>query len=77
MVQIDRTKWPMWVRTGLWGLPNRTVAWLFVWLSLVVAIGCVAYGFIDRRFFAGGALVLATLWYYLSIRWVDRRDQWS
>jgi hypothetical protein len=50
---------------------------LFVWLCIVLAIGCIAYGFIDRRFFAGGALLLAALWYFLSIRWVDRDGQWS
>jgi signal peptidase I len=44
-----------------------------------VAVGaaCIAYGFVDRRFFGGGALLLAALWYYASIRWVDRHGQWS
>jgi signal peptidase I len=73
----SRNEWPLWVRTGLWGVPNRTAAWAFVWFCVAVAIACVAYGFVDRRFFGGAALFLAALWYYLSIRWVDRRDGWS
>ncbi len=36
---------PLWVKVGLWGLPGRSSAWAFVWLSLAVAVGCVAYGF--------------------------------
>ena len=70
-------KRPLWVRVGLWGLPNRASAWAFVWLSIVIAAGCVAYGFVDWRFFSGGVMVLAALWYYLSIRWVDRHGRWS
>jgi signal peptidase I len=77
MEQPERSKWPLWVRTGLWGVPNRAAAWAFTSFCVVIAIGCVAYGFVDRRFFRGGALALAALWYYLSIRWVDQHGRWS
>jgi hypothetical protein len=30
-------------------------------LSLAIAVGCVAYGFVDRRFFIGGIMVFAAL----------------
>jgi hypothetical protein len=70
-------KRPLWVQVGLWGLPNRASAWAFFWLSLAVAVGCVAYGFVDWRFFFGGLIVFAALWYYASIRWVDRHGRWS
>jgi signal peptidase I len=75
--QPERSKWPLWVRTGLWGVPNRAAAWAFVWFCVAIAIGCVAYGFVDQRFFGGGGLALAALWYYLSIRWVDQHGRWS
>ena len=68
---------PLWVKLGLWGLPNRVSAWVFFWLSLALAAGCVAYGFRDGRFFLGGLLVFAALWYYLSIKWVDQHGSWS
>jgi hypothetical protein len=74
---VDRGSWPGWVRVGLWGLSTRGSAWAFVGVSLALPAGCVAYGFVDPRFFLGGALVLAALWYYLAIRWVDRHGQWA
>lgn len=72
----DRSEWPFLVRLGLWGLPNRASAWAFFWLSIAVAVGCAAYGFVDARFFGGIAMALAALWYYLSIRWVDQHSRW-
>jgi hypothetical protein len=65
------------VRVGLWGVHSRGAAWAFFWLSIAAAAGCIAYGFINPPFFAGGALLLAALWYYLSIRWVDGHGGWS
>ena len=74
---VDRSRWPLMVRLGLWGIPSRGTAWADFGLSLVLAIGCVVYGLIDRRFFFGGLFVFAALWYYLSIRWVDQHGSWS
>jgi hypothetical protein len=68
---------PLWVKVGLWGVPGRAGAWAFAGLSLVLAAASVAYGFEDRRFFWGGLLVFAAVWYYLSIRWVDRHGRWA
>ena len=69
--------WPMWVEAGLWGLPSRAWARAAAWLWLAAAAACVAYGFWDWRFFPGGVLALASLWYYLSARWVDRHGDWG
>lgn len=69
-------KRPLWVKIGLWGVPGRAGAWAFVWFSIIVAVACVFYGFQDKRFFYGGLIVFAALWYYLAIRWVDRHEQW-
>ena len=74
---VDRNNWPIMVRLGLWSLPNRASAWAFFWLSLIIAAGCIAYGFVNPLGFIGGLLVFAALWYYLSIRWVDRHSSWS
>ena len=68
---------PLWVKAGLWGLRTRASAWAFFWLSIAIAIGCVAYGFTDRRFFIGGIMVFAAVWYYASIHWVDQNGRWS
>ena len=74
---VDRGKWPVLVRVGLWGSPNRSVAWVYLWISVALAVGCVAYGFVNPRAFFGGLFVLAALWYFLSIRWVDQYSRWS
>ncbi len=68
---------PLWVKVALWGVPGRSAAWAFFWLSLALAIGGIIYGFWDRRFFAGAMLFVAAAWYYLAIRWVDQRGGWT
>jgi hypothetical protein len=68
--------WPLWVSLGLWGLPGREWAWAFFWLSLLLAVGSVAYGFVDWRFFIGGGFALAAAWYYAAVKWVDRNGEW-
>jgi ATP-dependent Clp protease ATP-binding subunit ClpC len=73
----DRSTWPIMVRIGLWGIASRKLAWFFVWLSVACAAACVAYGFIQFRFFSGGIILLAALWYYLSIKWVDQNSSWG
>jgi hypothetical protein len=67
---------PFWVNVGLWGLSSRASAWLCFWLSMAIAAGSIAYGFLNPRFFVGGTMVLAALWYYLAIRWVDQYGRW-
>jgi hypothetical protein len=76
-MEVDRSMWPGWVRLGLFGLPTRGWAWFCFWLSIALAAGFVAYGFVDWRFFIGGLLGLAALWYYQAIRWVDRHGRWA
>jgi hypothetical protein len=77
MGQSNRDEWPDWIRIGLWGVPSRRAAWAWFWLSLAIAVACCIYGFTDRRFFIGGFMVVASLMYYLSIRWVDKHGGWS
>ena len=76
-MSADRENWPVMVQLGLWRLPTRASAWACFWFSMAVAVGSIAYGFIDPRFFFGTLIVFAALWYYLSIRWVDKHGRWS
>jgi hypothetical protein len=55
-------------------VPTRAAGLASVWICIIVAIGCAAYGFVDHRFFFGGALVFVAMWCYLSVRWVDQHD---
>jgi len=74
---VDRRDWPVLVRAGLWSIPNRASAWAFVWIALALAAAGIAYGFVNPIGFVGGLFVFASLWYYLSIRWVDRHGGWD
>jgi hypothetical protein len=72
-----RSEHPLWVRLGLWGLPNRAAAWAFVWISLASAAACIVYGLWNPRFLVGSLFVLAAIMYWLTIRWVDRNGTWE
>lgn len=77
--RVPKSSCPWWVKVCLWGLPNRAAVWAFVWLSVALAVGCVAYAVAapDVRFFAGAGFLLAALMYWLSIRWVDQYGSWK
>ena len=67
---------PVWVRIALWGSPTRRRAMSFMYVSLVLTGVFVALSLWDRRPTAGVALILATLWYWGAIRWVDLHGEW-
>ncbi len=72
-----RDEFPFWVKVGLLGVPGRTGVWFFFWLSIVFAVGFIAYGFWDPRFFIGFLWFFAALMYWLTIRWVDKYGVWK
>ena len=65
------------IRLGLWGISKRATAWRFVWLSIVLAAGCIVIGFWNHVFFAGAIWILSALWYLYAIRWVDDNGKWN
>lgn len=64
------------MKLSLWGLPNRAAVGVFVWLSVLLAVACVVYGFWDSRYFVGLLFLPAALIYWQAIRWVDRNGSW-
>jgi len=68
--------WPAWVKLTLWGLPGRGWAWGGVWFSLLLAVGCIAAGFVFSPAFFGSFFVFAAIWYWMAIHWVDRYSKW-
>jgi len=70
--KLDR---PLWVKIGLWGV-NRKAAWEYFWLTLIMAVGFVGLGVVHPLFFLGSFMILASAWYYLSIRWMDKHGGW-
>ncbi len=77
-MSVDRSKWPVLVQLGLWGLPGRGWAWAFFWLCMAMAIASIPLGFLLHPVcFFGILMAFASVWYYLSIRWVDENSQWD
>ena len=67
---------PAWVTVGLYDVHTRYDALAYMWLSVLVATACAVIGFWYPSARAGLGLVVAAIWYWLSIRWVDLNDQW-
>jgi len=68
---------PLWVKLGLWAVPNRAFAWAFFWLSITLALVFFVFGYWGPFFFFLGVLfVLVALWYWLAIRWIDQHGGW-
>ena len=68
---------PVWVLVGLWGVPSRTAAMIYLWTTLGIAVACLGLGFLFPFAWSGTLFVLATLWYWAAIRWKDRHAHWS
>jgi len=44
---------------------------------MALAMGCVAFAFVDRDFIWGGLFILASFGYYAAIHWMDKHGQWK
>ena len=66
------TKRPLLVRLGLWGLKTRQSALAFMWLCIIGAVVSVVL-----KYWIGSLLLSAALWYWYSLRWVDKNGGWS
>lgn len=66
------TKRPILVRLGLWGLKTRQSALAFMWLCIVGVVVSVVL-----KFWIGSLLLLAALWYWYAVAWVDKHGGWK
>jgi hypothetical protein len=92
----NRMNWadrPLWVRVGLFAVPSRRAAMLwmqgslaFTMLALIailtvpVSVNGVAIGLGARAFIASLTtpfMLIAPLWYWLAIRWTDEHEGWA
>jgi hypothetical protein len=73
-----RSAWPWWVHVGLWGVATRRSAQAFVAIALGFAgISMIGGVFVHPRLFIGAVFLLAALWYWAALRWVDTHDHWQ
>lgn len=70
---------PTWVKLSLWGLESRGAVLGFAWLSVLAALGLIAYAIAksDPRFYFGAGFFGAALLYWRAVVWVDRNGSWS
>jgi hypothetical protein len=75
---VPRSRYPLWVKLSLLGVPGRRGVWACAGLSLAAAIASAVHGLRDARFFyASGGFVVAAFLYGSAIRWVDRHGSWD
>lgn len=65
-------KRPLWVSIGLWGLKTRGSVLAFMWLSIALAVASAIV-----QFWLGLLVLLAALWYWLAMKWVDENEGWQ
>ena len=77
--RVPRHRYPWWVQVGLWGVPGRAGAWAFFAVAGLSAVALPAIGIATGivAFYAGLLFLLAALWYWLCIRWVDEHGSWD
>ena len=76
--KVPRSEYPLWVKLSLWGVPSRRGLWAFVILSLACGLGVTLYGLRGAKFARFGPLLaLASIPYWLSIRWIDKNGSWE
>lgn len=68
---------PELVYIGLLGINSKKAAYAYAVLCIVIALGCLIYGFIEPLYFFGVPMVGAAYWYYYCIKWVDANSTWD
>jgi hypothetical protein len=68
---------PEWVKLGLLGVPNRLSALIYFWFCIAGAIASAVLTVALHPYWAAGVLLIGSaLWYWASIRWMDRHQAW-
>ena len=81
-VPADRHPW--WVKFCTWIGHSRRAQWIYVALSAVSAAGCFgAIALLNLRTstaiilsVSGIGFLISVVWYWLTIRWIDRYGTW-
>jgi hypothetical protein len=73
-------KKPIWVKLAISGLSSRITAWICFWLSILlmasVAIYTIWLGWLQGSLLSI-LFIVAPVWYYLAIKWMDKNNQWN
>lgn len=65
-------KKPILVSLGLWAIHKRGIALTYMWLCIAAAVVSAWFSFLP-----GTGLLLAALWYWYAVRWMDKNQGWE
>jgi hypothetical protein len=86
MKKTDTT--PLWVFLAFYNIESRKGALILIWISLLFSFYCVPWvnyfngdGWVAKLFLADGwtwfaVMLLITIWYWVSLKWIDRNGGW-
>ena len=79
---------PMWVYLAFSSITSRKGALVLIWSSLAFSLYCIpwhplfpTHHWVERVFLIDGwswfaMMIPVTIWYWLGLRWMDRRALW-
>jgi len=68
---------PLWVFLALMNIDTRKGARILFWCSFAFTLFCIPLSWYLNDWWWLGMMVPITLWYWLSIQWVDNHSAWN
>ncbi len=87
MKKTDST--PIWVFLAYSSIEKRKTALILIWSNLIFSLYCIPWvsyfsgnEWIEKLFLIddwswAGVMLPMTLWYWLSLRWIDKNAAWE
>ena len=74
---IKMENMPLRVFPGLMNIETRKGTLILFWCSFALMLCCILLSYFLDDWWWLGMMVPITLWYWLSLQWVDRHPAWS
>lgn len=67
---------PVWAYWGLWGINTRKVAMTYFIIALILSLAIIPFSIMMKDYLYL-CVVLAPIWYWVSIKWADKNNAWN
>lgn len=75
---MERTdNMPLWVFLAFMSIETRKGALILTWCSFAFTLFCIPLSYYLNDWWWLGMMVPITLWYWLSLQWVDKHSAWG
>jgi hypothetical protein len=81
------SKYPWWVRLGIWGSYTRATITMLLWVTLLLGLVILVFEIVaspngestveSKSIFWGIIFLIGGIHYYLCRRWIDRHGDWT